>query len=166
MFFPAATGIMAGANMSGELKDPRKSIPVGTLWAIGVSFVIYMGLAYWIARSASVEELLNNYNIMIDKSFFPPLVIAGVLGSNFFICTWLLWLALQEYFMPWENMVYYRQVNGWDSTNKTGQPRNAMLVTGAMVFLTMLLRDLNAIAPLGYPVFSDHLRHAQCGGNY
>ncbi len=33
-----------------------------------------MGLAYWVARSASVEELLNNYNIMIDKSFFPWLL--------------------------------------------------------------------------------------------
>ncbi len=68
---------MAGANMSGELKDPRKSIPVGTLWAIAVSFVIYMALAYWIARTASVEELLENYNIMIDKSFFPPLSLPG-----------------------------------------------------------------------------------------
>ena len=89
VFFPAATGIMAGANMSGELKDPRKSIPVGTLWAIGVSFVIYMGLAYWVARSASVEELLNNYNIMIDKSFFPPIGYCGCSGCNLFIGTGL-----------------------------------------------------------------------------
>ena len=70
VFFPAATGIMAGANMSGELKNPQKSIPTGTLWAIGVSFVIYMAVAYWIARSATTEELLSNYNIIIDKSFF------------------------------------------------------------------------------------------------
>ncbi|NNE75965.1 MAG: Na-K-Cl cotransporter, partial [Pricia sp.] len=56
VFFPAATGIMAGANMSGELKNPKKSIPLGTLWAIGVSFVIYMVLAYWLARSASEQE--------------------------------------------------------------------------------------------------------------
>jgi amino acid transporter len=147
VFFPAATGIMAGANMSGELKDPRKSIPVGTLWAIGVSFVIYMVLAYWIARSASVEELLGNYNIMIDKSFFPPLVIAGVLGATF--------SSALASMVGSSRILYAMGAHGvlpasrWlGQTDKTGQPRNAMLITGAMVFATMLLRELNAVAPL------------------
>ena len=147
VFFPAATGIMAGANMSGELKDPTRSIPVGTLWAIGISFIIYMGLAYWIARSATTEELLTNYNIMIDKSLFPPLVIAGVLGATFSS-------ALAS--MVGSSRILYAMGNHevlpagkWlGDTDKTGQPRNAMLVTGTMVFLTMLLRDLNAVAPL------------------
>jgi amino acid transporter len=147
VFFPAATGIMAGANMSGELKDPRKSIPIGTLWAIAISFVIYMGLAYWVARSASVDELLNNYNIMMDKSLFPPLVIAGVLGATFSSAlasmvgsSRILFAMGQHNVLPGSKWLQY--------TNKLGQPHNSMLVTGAMVFLAMLLRDLNAIAPL------------------
>ncbi len=147
VFFPAATGIMAGANMSGELKDPRKSIPVGTLWAIAVSFVIYMALAYWIARTASVEELLENYNIMIDKSFFPPLVIAGVLGATFSSAlASMVGSSRILYAMGTHNVI---PASNWlGQTNSTGQPRNAMMVTGAMVFLAMLLRNLNAIAPL------------------
>ena len=147
VFFPAATGIMAGANMSGELKDPRKSIPVGTLWAIGISFIIYIGLAYWIARSATVEELLSNYNIMIDKSFFPPLVIAGVLGATFSSALASMVGSSRILFAMGAHGVL--PASKWlGQTNKVGEPRNAMLVTGVMVFATMLLRNLNLVAPL------------------
>ena len=147
VFFPASTGIMAGANMSGELKDPRKSIPAGTLWAIGVSFVIYMALAFWLARSATENELINNYNIIIEKSYFGPLVIAGILGATFssalasMVGSSRILFAMGEH-----NVLPYSKFLAGQSTN--GQPRNAMIVTGIMIFVTMLLRDLNAVAPL------------------
>lgn len=147
VFFPAATGIMAGANMSGELEDPRKSIPTGTLWAIGVSLLIYIGLAFWIARAATEQELLTNYNVIIDKSYFPPLVIAGVLGATFSSAlasiigsSRILFAMGQHRVLPKGEWLEYQ--------DKIGQPRNAMIVTGIMIFLTMLLRDLNAVAPL------------------
>jgi amino acid transporter len=147
VFFPAATGIMAGANMSGELKDPRKSIPIGTLWAIGVSFVIYMLLAFWLAKTASEEELLNNYNIIIDKAFIGPLIIAGVLGATFSSAlasivgsSRILFAMGQHHVLP-----YSKFLSGQSSN---GQPRNAMIVTGILIFVTMLLRNINAVAPL------------------
>ena len=83
VFFPAVTGIMAGANMSGELKNPRRSIPLGTLSAIGVSLVIYVVLAFWVVRAGSVDELASNYTIMLDKSLWGPGVLAGLLGATF-----------------------------------------------------------------------------------
>ncbi len=147
VFFPASTGIMAGANMSGELKDPRKSIPVGTLWAIGVSFVIYMALAFWLARSASEEELISNYNIMIDKAWIGPLVIAGILGATFSSALGSLVGSSRILFAMGEHRVLpYGKFLAGQSNN--GQPRNAMIVTGIMIFVAMLLRDLNAVAPL------------------
>ncbi|PTN09366.1 amino acid permease [Mangrovibacterium marinum] len=147
VFFPAATGIMAGANMSGELKNPRKSIPIGTLWAIAISFVIYIGLAYWIGRSASEQELLSNYNIIIEKSFFPPLVIAGILGATFSSALASMVGASRILYAMGSHAVL--PGSDWlKKQNSAGQPQNSMFVTGIIVFITMLLRNLNAVAPL------------------
>ncbi|MBV1923287.1 MAG: Na-K-Cl cotransporter [Flavobacteriaceae bacterium] len=147
VFFPAATGIMAGANMSGELKNPKKSIPTGTLWAIGVSFIIYMVLAFWISRSATEHELINNYYIMVEKAYFGPLIIAGILGATFssalasIVGSSRILFAMGEHkVLPYSNFLY--------GQSKSGQPRNAMLVTGILIFLTLLLRNLNVVAPL------------------
>ena len=147
VFFPAATGIMAGANMSGELKDPKRSIPVGTLWAIGVSFVIYMLLAFWIARSATESELLNNYYIMVEKAYFGPLIVAGILGATFSSALASIVGSSRILFAMGEHKVLpYSNFLSWQSAN--GQPRNAMIVTGILIFATMLLRNINAVAPL------------------
>ncbi len=147
VFFPASTGIMAGANMSGELENPRRSIPVGTLSAIGVSLLVYLALAYWLARSATTEELLRNYNVMIDKSAWAPVVLAGLLGATFssalssLVGSPRILQALGERdilpFSPW-----------FARRSRLGEPRNALLLTGAIVAVALMLRNLNAIAPL------------------
>jgi amino acid transporter len=147
VFFPAATGIMAGANMSGELKDPKRSIPTGTLWAIGVSFVIYMLLAFWISRSATETELVNNYYIMVEKAYIGPLILAGILGATFssalasIVGSSRILFAMGEHkVLPFSDFLA--------GQSKNGQPRNAMMVTGVLIFATLLLRNINAVAPL------------------
>lgn len=69
IFFPAFTGIMVGAGMSGGLADPRRSIPRGTLVAWGVSGLLYVGFAGWYAVIAPPEDLLGNPRVM--TSFRP-----------------------------------------------------------------------------------------------
>lgn len=146
VFFPAATGIMAGANMSGELRDPRRSIPVGTMAAIAISYVIYMALAYWLATSASPDELRSNYTIMIDKAAWGPAVVAGLLGATFssalasIVGAPRILKALAEHgIIPRGGFL--------TETSEKGEPRNAMAITGGLVLLTMMLRDLNIVAP-------------------
>jgi solute carrier family 12 (sodium/potassium/chloride transporter), member 2 len=146
IFFPAVTGIMAGANMSGELADPRRSIPRGTMSAIGASSVVYLALAVWFSRVATPSELVSNYTIMIDRAAWGPAVLAGLLGST---CSAAL-SSLVGASRILQALAAHKALPGAEPLAKTtrkGEPRNAVLVTGAVAVVALLLRDLNAVAP-------------------
>ncbi|MCG8410875.1 MAG: amino acid permease [Bacteroidales bacterium] len=82
VFFPAVTGIMAGVNMSGDLKNPSKSIPRGTFLAVGVGFVIYMIipviLAFWVDEKTLIEDSL----VMQKVAFWGGAILLGVWGAT------------------------------------------------------------------------------------
>ena len=61
VFFPAATGILAGVNISGDLRDAQKAIPKGTFLAIGVTGVVYVGLAF-MAGSCAIRDATGIVN--------------------------------------------------------------------------------------------------------
>jgi solute carrier family 12 sodium/potassium/chloride transporter 2 len=82
VFFPAVTGFTAGIAMSGDLKDSKKSIPKGTLWAIGIGLIIYILLAVFIAISINSETLKSDYNILMKMALFSPAVVAGIWGAT------------------------------------------------------------------------------------
>ncbi|UCD61203.1 MAG: amino acid permease [Flavobacteriaceae bacterium] len=82
IFFPAVTGFTAGIAMSGDLKDPKKSIPLGTLSAIGVGLVVYLGLAVFIALTINPDVLKTDYNILMKIALFAPAVVAGIWGAT------------------------------------------------------------------------------------
>ena len=147
VYFPAVTGIMAGANMSGDLKDPRRNIPVGTLTAIGLSYFVYIGLAILIAFLATPNELLGNYNILIERSFWPPIVIAGLLGATFSSALSSLVGAPRILFALGQNRILFAN-DRLAKVDKRGEPKIALYLTSGLVLLSLLLRDLNAIAPL------------------
>jgi len=82
IFFPAVTGFTAGIAMSGDLKNPKKAIPVGTLSAIGVGLMVYLGLAVFIAYNIDSEVLKTDYNILMKMAMFAPAVVAGIWGAT------------------------------------------------------------------------------------
>uniref|UniRef100_A0AAG5CT81 Uncharacterized protein n=1 Tax=Anopheles atroparvus TaxID=41427 RepID=A0AAG5CT81_ANOAO len=65
IFFPSVTGVQAGANICGELKDPATAIPKGTLLALLISgasyvlFVLLAGAASHREATGSLEDLVN-----------------------------------------------------------------------------------------------------------
>jgi solute carrier family 12 (sodium/potassium/chloride transporter), member 2 len=152
VFFPATTGIMAGLNMSGELRDARRSILRGTLSAVGVSLVIYLGVAVWLAFAVPVDELVGDYFALAERSAWAPGVLAGLLAATFSSALASLVGAPRILHALAEDGI--TPASGWLSHRSgTGEPRHALVVTIAVVALGVLLRDLNAIAEVITMVF-------------
>ena len=83
IFFPAATGITAGANMSGDLKNPAKSIPRGTLLAIGFTAAVYVTQVVLMAGFTDQAALkADPFGALKSMSVFAPLIIAGVFAAT------------------------------------------------------------------------------------
>jgi len=82
VFFPAVTGFTAGIAMSGDLEDPKKSIPKGTLYAIGVGLLVYLTLAIFMGFTIDAEILKTDYNILMKIALFAPAVVAGIWGAT------------------------------------------------------------------------------------
>lgn len=82
VFFPAVTGFTAGIAMSGDLKDPKQSIPKGTLFSIGAGMIVYLVLAIFMALTIDPELLKSDYNILMKIALFAPAVIAGIWGAT------------------------------------------------------------------------------------
>lgn len=137
VFFPAVTGIMVGISMSGTLRNPRRDIPTGTMSAIGLTLLIYLGLTYWLARIAPPEDLLSNNTIMVDKAIWGWSILAGMLGATFSSALGSLVaaprvmqaLALHDVF-PF-SAVFARE-------SADGEPRNAMFFAGGVGFIALL----------------------------
>ena len=147
IFFPAVTGIEAGAAMSGDLKDPKRSLSVGILSAIGISFVVYVALAFWMDFSVSTESLKSNYMVMLDVSKWRTVVAAAILGATLSSALGSIvggprtLMALGQH-----KVLPFGKILG--SQSKSGEPRVATLVTGVIIGLGILFGDLNTIAPL------------------
>ncbi|MEO8377608.1 MAG: amino acid permease, partial [Candidatus Sumerlaeota bacterium] len=83
VFFPAVTGIEAGLDMSGDLKNASKSLPRGTLLALLVSLVIYIAIPILLHRWVPNRDILvADSMIMVKVARWGPLVIAGIWGAT------------------------------------------------------------------------------------
>ena len=68
IFFPAVTGIIG--TISGEIRNPRKAIPQGTIMSVVVSTSVYMGLAIMLGATVSRFALTDNFLVMLKLSFW------------------------------------------------------------------------------------------------
>ncbi len=148
LFFPAVTGIMAGANMSGDLRDPGRSIPSGTLSAVAFTGVIYLLMTILLSASRSQHLLITDPFVVKSVALWPALINAGVfaatlssaLGSMMGAPRILQAFARDDIF-DWIKI--FSQGSG-----KSNEPRRATILTFLIAQGGILLGDLNAIAPV------------------
>jgi len=146
VFFPAVTGFEAGVSMSGDLHDPKKSIPFGTISAIVVGYVVYVGLATFLSFRVGAENLINNSNILLDLSFFAPLVLAGIWGATISSAFGSILGAPRILQATAKDKITPKFfAKGYGITN---EPRNALLLTFILAEAGILIGELNLIARL------------------
>ncbi|MBN2761737.1 MAG: amino acid permease, partial [Bacteroidales bacterium] len=150
--FPAFTGMTAGVGLSGDLKNPSKSIPLGTITATLSGIIIYFFVIYKLALSASPEDLVNHQLIMsriaVGGSVIIPLglaasTISSAIGSVMVAPRTLQALAMDRSFpSPY--------INRWLSRSKqpSGEPFNASIVTCLIAFIFVSLGNVNAVASI------------------
>ncbi len=148
LFFPAVTGIMAGANMSGDLKDPSSSIPLGTLAAVGVTALIYSLMAITLAFAAPKQALLDDVMIVKTVSFWGPLITAGVFAATISSALGSM-MGAPRILQAFGKDDIYRPAKFFAAGSGPSQePRRATALTFLIAQGGILLGDLDAIAPI------------------
>ncbi|XP_048832822.1 solute carrier family 12 member 7 isoform X5 [Brienomyrus brachyistius] len=155
IYFPSVTGIMAGSNRSGDLRDAQRSIPIGTILAIVTTSLIYISCVVLFGACIEGVVLRDKYgdsvkgNLVIGTLSWPsPWVI--VIGSFFSCCG----AGLQSLTgaprllqaIARDGIVPFLEVFGHGKAN--GEPTWALLLTAAICESGILIASLDAVAPI------------------
>ncbi|EZA51905.1 bumetanide-sensitive sodium-(potassium)-chloride cotransporter isoform X2 [Ooceraea biroi] len=168
IFFPSVTGIQAGANISGDLKDPASSIPKGTLLALLISMFSYVTFVFFAGAAAARDAdgvlnstvlqcipgvdcaygLHNSYSVMQLMSLWGPLIYAGCFAAtlstaltNLLSVPRLIQALGQDRIYP--GLIYFSKGYG-----KSGEPYRGYVLTFLIAALFLLIANLNAVAPM------------------
>lgn len=147
VFFPAVTGIEAGLAMSGDLKDPAKSLPRGTLAAVGVGYMVYMAIPILLMLYVpNQERLIADPLIMRSIARWGGLILLGVWAATLSSALGALLGAPRTL----QALSRDRVVPGFVGRGfgEKGDPRIATVLTFGVALVAILLGDLNLIAPI------------------
>ena len=149
VFFPAVTGIMSGVSMSGDLRSSSRSIPRGTLAAVGTGYLVYMILPLIIAMRADSATLVSVPLAMKTMSFWGPAILFGVWGAtlssalgSILAAPRVLQALARDGILPrW--MSFLGRGSG-----ENDEPRIGTWVTLGVAIAAVCIGDLNLIAPV------------------
>lgn len=144
IFFPAVTGFTAGVAMSGDLKDPKSSIPKGTMYAVATGLVVYVVLSIAIAYFVDRDTLLTDNNFFLKIALYSPLVIAGIWGATLSSALGGI-LGAPRIIQAISNDKIIPSFLG-KGHGESNEPRNALIFTFVIAEIGVLIGELDAIA--------------------
>jgi len=149
--FPAFTGMTAGVGLSGELKNPAKSIPIGTITATISGAIIYTAIAWKLNISASPEDL-EQHQLILSKialygGIFVPIGLAAstlssALGSVMVAPRTLQALATDSSFPSGRINSFLRK------ENNNNEPYNTTLMTCIIAMSFVIIGGVDFVAQI------------------
>lgn len=148
VFFSTATGIMAGINMSGDLKNPGVNIPTGTLAALGVSGLLYMLFAVLLGAVCTREALLSDYMIASKVALVGVLFLFGLYISSLSSCLGAQYAAPRIIqCISRDNVIpLIRPLGKGRGANQ--EPYVASIFVGLIAVILILIGNVNTLAPV------------------
>jgi len=153
IIFPAFTGMTAGVGLSGDLKNPGRSIPMGTLAGTLTGMVVYLFIAYKLAASASPEQLADTSRlVMADIAWqgwwlvpvgLAAATISSAIGS-ILVAPRTLQAIARDRLMPSEGINYWLS----RGRGRSDEPYNATVVTVVIAFIFIMMGGLDAVAEI------------------
>lgn len=144
IFFPAVTGFEAGVSMSGDLKNPKKALPLGAILAVSIGFIVYIILAVFYTYTVDAEILAHDPTVLFKIALVPELVIIGIWGATLSSALGSILGApriLQAIAMDRIAPKIFAR-----GTRKTNEPRNALLLAFVIAEMGILIGELDVIA--------------------
>jgi amino acid transporter len=153
IIFPAFTGMTAGVGLSGDLQNPSKSIPLGTLAGTISGMVVYVFIAYKLAVSASPADLANTDNLIMANIAWNgwlliPIGLAAATISSALGSLMVAPRTLQA--IAKDKLLPSIGINYWLSRGKgkSDEPYNATLITIAIALAFIIIGGLDFVAEI------------------
>ena len=149
--FPAFTGMIAGLGLSGDLKNPQRSIPLGTISATLAGMVVYVFVAIKLWQSATPDALAENQFIMEEIAAWGPAIYIGLGAASLSSALGSIMVAprtLQA--LSRDNVLPIPALNRLMRTGvgKKQEPVPATFVSGAIAIVFVAIGELNFIAQI------------------
>jgi len=145
IYFPAVTGILSGVNMSGDLKNPARAIPRGTLIAIGVAFVVYAAEMILCGGAIKRSDLTDRPYESILHLWDPVtsfIVVPGVMAATLSSALGII-LGAPRVLQSLAQDKILKPVNVFAKVTPEGEPRRALFVTIAISFAVIYIACRN-----------------------